>query len=468
MIMRNSFAFLSLIFVLVFVVPTHSFAVQKYGTMTDPRDGKVYKTVKIGSQTWMAENLNFKNFRSKCYQNDERNCNVYGRLYEQGYVNDNCPLGWHVPSLVEWNVMIALVGGSFSAGNALKSKYGWMNGGNGSDDFGFSVLPSGFGKNDDYNNGSKDRFAAFWSTGTNYDYFGLFLSYYNDKIEFGSQNFSSELKLSIRCVLNDFSQSSSSVKSSNLTFFPIVPVTKPADESLEKGENLLRDSRDGQIYRTVTIGNQTWMAENLNYQTENSFCSFMECFRNGRKYSWSDAQNACPAGWHLPTNVEWQSLITTVGGPDSARKLMSKDWKLWKLYDITVATDEYGFSARAINSYDDAVFWSATGKNDSAAYRMVVRCESYTRGESPVIHTDECYKQRACLEKYVHDSFSSFSDQSFSQHPIRCIRGEIPKNDSSKIFSDSINLGSFDCAKYEKFYSDYPFGYPSDSFEDDF
>lgn len=446
MIMRNSFAFLSLIFVLVSVMQIHSFASPKYGTMTDLRDGKTYKTVKIGSQTWMAENLNYKTYDSNCYQDDENNCNKYGRLYELKSLDYACPSGWHVPSIVEWNVMIALVGGSSSAGKVLKSKEGWMNGGNGSDDFGFSVLPAGFGKNNDYNNGSKDRYAAFWSTGTNYDYFGLFLNYYNDKIEFGAQNLSNELRLSIRCIQNDFSQSGSSAKSSNATLFPVVPVVNSAD-SLEKSENILRDSRDGQIYRTVKIGNQVWMAENLNYQTENSLCGIMDCFRYGRTYRWSEAQNACPAGWHLPTNAEWQSLITTVGGPDSARKLMSKDWRLWQWGNKSVATDEYGFSALARGEDDQVVFWSAIGKNDLAAYRMIVRCEIYMHGDRP-FHVDGCYKQRACLVKCEHDS------SSISQLPIRCIQGEIPKNDNSKIYSDSINLGPFDCEKYENFYMD--------------
>ena len=77
------------------------------------------------------------------------------------------------------------------------------------------------------------------------------------------------------------------------------------------------DARDNQPYKTITIGEQTWIAENMNYKTANSLCYTDStlgevCDIYGQLYTWEDAQNACPAGYHLPDNSEWNTLITYV------------------------------------------------------------------------------------------------------------------------------------------------------------
>lgn len=177
-------------FLVVFLATALAFAGSvKKGSFTDPRDGKTYKTVKIGKQVWMAENLNYaylqptstEDSSSFCYHNELDSCDKYGRLYlwsavidsagvfsdggkgcgygetcvELGTVQGVCPIGWHLPSRDEWNTLekavidkkfagtkLTLASAQKKVGTKLKSKSGWYSG-NGTDDYGFSVLPAG-------------------------------------------------------------------------------------------------------------------------------------------------------------------------------------------------------------------------------------------------------------------------------------------------------------------------------------
>jgi len=114
------------------------------GTFADTRDKKTYKIVKIGKQVWMAENLNYNADGSKCYENQESNCQKYGRLYNWETAKSACPSSWHLPSNEEWQVLVDLAASSGErAENMLKASNGWENNGNGEDTFGFSALPSG-------------------------------------------------------------------------------------------------------------------------------------------------------------------------------------------------------------------------------------------------------------------------------------------------------------------------------------
>ena len=181
--------------------------------LTDLRDGQTYKTVTIGTQTWMADNLNYETENSYCYDDDPSNCSKYGRLYTWAAAMDSagtwstngkgcgylktclpiypvrgvCPEGWHLPTQSDWNTLFTAVGGVQDedyayrwngAGTVLKSTGGWYNDGNGTDAFGFSTLPAGYRNRfgDYYDEG---RHADFWSSTENnsIDAYRMYLYY---------------------------------------------------------------------------------------------------------------------------------------------------------------------------------------------------------------------------------------------------------------------------------------------------
>lgn len=124
------------------------------GTFTDSRDEKVYKWVKIGSQIWMAENLAFK-AQTGCFAYGDNASLVtkYGYLYDLKTAKEVCPLGWHLPGDIDWDILIKSLGipdeshliDGVDAGSQLKSTAGWRDSGNGTNSSGFNAIPSGAG-----------------------------------------------------------------------------------------------------------------------------------------------------------------------------------------------------------------------------------------------------------------------------------------------------------------------------------
>jgi len=130
----------------------------------DTRDIYEYKTVVIGNQTWMAENLIYnKDVEYVCYAGALENCKKYGPLYEFAVAKTICPIGWKLPSNEDWETLVKNSGGAVNSGHRLKAETEWEGGGNGSDLYGFKALPGGF--IDEFNQSYQEGHMAFlWSS----------------------------------------------------------------------------------------------------------------------------------------------------------------------------------------------------------------------------------------------------------------------------------------------------------------
>lgn len=155
------------------------------------------------------------------------------------------------------------------------------------------------------------------------------------------------------------------------------------------------DSRDDKIYKTIVLGNQTWMAENLNFMDTSLIPDLKEeswCFNNepenctlyGRLYTWNVAQEICPSGWHLPKDSEWNELIAYIENvyglkewADVVPYLMSAD--LWKNFSYT---DDVGFSSLPAGTkkyndnsfyglYEETNYWTSDEVNDNGSCLMI-------------------------------------------------------------------------------------------------
>ncbi|NQU88385.1 MAG: fibrobacter succinogenes major paralogous domain-containing protein [Mariniphaga sp.] len=177
---------ITMIFVASFMTQkTHA---QETGTFTDSRDGQVYKTVQIGSQVWMAENLAYLPsvsppssgsktvIHNYVYDYDgssvkaaktNMNYSTYGVLYNWTSALKACPDGWHLPSHSEWTKLADYLGGLSVAGGKLKTISGWKEGGNGTDYCGFSGLPGGH-RDSFGNNFESIRSHGHWWSATEY------------------------------------------------------------------------------------------------------------------------------------------------------------------------------------------------------------------------------------------------------------------------------------------------------------
>ena len=165
-----------------------------YGSLKDERDGKTYKTVKIGDQVWMAENLNYAGGGiGHCYEDVPENCEVGGRLYKWDVAKKVCPEGWHLPSKAEFQTLFSAVQlvydkydkEQYSLADMFKATSGWKDDYSswtqGLDVVGFSAVPAG-GKHiesyraSEYNHAG---YAAYFLTSTDYDEYSVYIMQLN-------------------------------------------------------------------------------------------------------------------------------------------------------------------------------------------------------------------------------------------------------------------------------------------------
>ncbi|MEN9353368.1 MAG: hypothetical protein RL318_693, partial [Fibrobacterota bacterium] len=191
------------------------------GAFMDARDGQMYPYVKIGSQTWMGKNLNYKVDNSWCYQESEKNCETYGRLYQWSAVmgleptynstlwrkalphQGICPSGWHVPSDAELTNLTDTLMQSTAAVKKLKANsplWNYSPEREGTDDYGFSLLPAGY-KNENNTFISIGHYACLWSA-SEVSASNAWPRYINgaDIVGFSRNSFYKFEGLSLRCI----------------------------------------------------------------------------------------------------------------------------------------------------------------------------------------------------------------------------------------------------------------------------
>src|SRR5574344_233133 len=356
------------------------------GTLTDARDGQTYKTVVIGTQTWMAENLNYDTLDGEgswCPDNSETSCDQYGRLYDwatamnisrafnkstwsgrQTNHQGLCPDHWRIPTDADWDTLISYAtrfGYDSAPARRLKAVDGWDKTSlsiTGTDDFGFAALPAGNLCSQDFD--GQGASTAWYSAS------GREKKIVNDEKYFPNSCQTSSCRIcaySIRCIYGD-SPAVAEDSSSD---------TKETASAAEKwclvpGHcGMFRDYRDMTYYLWTKIGSQIWMSENLRYGIHD--CFYSTCI-DGYRYRWEDAMDGgdstnavpsgvrgvCPDGWHLPSSAEWDILAQFV--------------------DETNGTDGVGYSLKSTN-YWDAYQDADGGGSDAFACTALGAGEEY-------------------------------------------------------------------------------------------
>ena len=167
-----------------------------YGEYLDVRDSQVYRTVQIGEQMWMAQNLNFNIKGSYCYSNDSLNCITKGRMYSWFLAREVCPIGWRLPDTTDFRILGDFAeqnNGGIPVGNSLKSGK--------TDVFGFASLVNGgyqTGKNGKFSQNDKQFYWTDTEDAEDEDYAKVRFLQNTGNLSY--ETFRKTWSLSVRCI----------------------------------------------------------------------------------------------------------------------------------------------------------------------------------------------------------------------------------------------------------------------------
>jgi len=280
------------------VVPPEA-SVTGNNTFMDARDGKVYRFVVIGSQIWMAENLNYEvdnGNSSWCAGGD---CNTYGRLYNWPTAQNVCPGGWHLPDDDEYKALWAYVdenNGSESVETSLKSTAVWSN--PGTDKFGFSALPAGY-----YWGGLSDEGsdAGFWSSSEDHCNQGYDWRLYHGS-NYDNLGMPKEVGFAVRCLFDG----------------TVEEISVPKDTVKEVVEEVAEEIKDGNLTATETVAVGRYVScEGVPLDAEKSYAislsaSVRNCARSGKVLS-ADAGTSWKMSYSVNGDALCEATITISG-----------------------------------------------------------------------------------------------------------------------------------------------------------
>ena len=423
-----------------------------YGELIDERDGQIYKTIKIGEQTWMAENLNYaylqptstKDSSSECYNNELDNCSKFGRFYLWSAAMDSagifsldgkgcgkgsgsckaqpakgvrgvCPENWHIPTESDMGNYVNYANSSIES--LYTVRHYWIN---------EIMLP------DFLQDSIGKKHAFLWSS------VDLYGDKFNDNIVEGIEfsNFSNLLEKtsfhrgevhSIRCVKDD------------------------KTIHIEHGE--LTDERDGQVYKTVKIGDQWWMAENLNFDLT-SWCYNNEpdnCAKYGRLYIWEATMDCnafehtdnyydyysfcteqvykteesfnfyrgtCPENWHIPSQDAWALLKSTVNNFATDLK-STDDWR-----DDGNGSDILGFSALPAGGCKASSSNKCFEAGQKTCFWTTRQIDRTIHDIAPITWNDYFWASIFCLTANSKDIFNDVIDKYDYALSVRCVKDQ--------------------------------------------
>ncbi|MCD6345792.1 MAG: hypothetical protein J7L96_00085 [Bacteroidales bacterium] len=188
-----------------------------YGELIDSRNGKTYRTVQLGTQIWMADNLNYPNGHGACWKGIESYCDTYGYLYTWHGANIACPHGWHLPTEQDWQTLELFLGVAqitiesyqsrgitMNVGGRLKDTRLWESPNEGAtNETGFSAIPG----SQRYWDGSWDdegpsHTVHYWTaTESTYDSNNVYYrTLYNDDVGITRGSIRKDVAFSVRCI----------------------------------------------------------------------------------------------------------------------------------------------------------------------------------------------------------------------------------------------------------------------------